>query len=155
MIRVGIDLERIERFAFVQKPGGDAFYRRVYTLAEQLAFGREPVLLALCYTAKEAVSKALGTGMLPSTPKSVSCLDIEILYNCELDQPLVTLKGEAQVVARQLNLSEIMLYWHHNRRLACAIAGCTTVPVVVDLQTALQDSLREIVAYLDEIDERL
>ena len=34
MVRIGIDLERIERFAFMQKGSGNEFYQRVYTPAE-------------------------------------------------------------------------------------------------------------------------
>jgi phosphopantetheine--protein transferase-like protein len=126
MLRIGIDLERIERFSFYGRPDRQAFYRRVYTPAEQAAFGLDAVQLALCFTAKEAVSKALGTGLTLGEPGSVSCLDIEISCLSGSIQPKVSLSGRAALVAHQLSLTEMVACWYHDRGFACACAIATS-----------------------------
>jgi phosphopantetheine--protein transferase-like protein len=154
MVSVGIDLERIVRFVCIPKGDGSAFYRRVYTPAERLACGKNPVLLALCFTAKEAVSKALGTGLTLGEPHRVAPTDIEILWGRGGHQPRVNLRDTAQEVAQELNLSEIILYWHHNRRLACSIAGGADTSLVLrELRGAFNKSLAAVVAYMDRMDD--
>jgi phosphopantetheine--protein transferase-like protein len=148
---VGVDLERVKRFGFVHKSGGNAFYRRVYTLAEQQAYGRSPELLALCYAGKEAVSKVLGTGLTLNEPDGVSCQDIEILWNRAPDHPEARLRRKAQVAAQQLSLFKIVLYCQHIRALACAVAGgAATLQEAIQLEAALRASLGEIKAYLEK-----
>ena len=123
MVRVGIDLECIDRFALVLKPGGEAFYQRVYTPSERMTFGRSLELLALAFTAKEAVAKVLGTGLSPDTAHGVTGQEIEIYLASPPDQHLaVVFRGKAQGVASRLGLSEVLLCWARNRRLACTVA---------------------------------
>ena len=145
VVRVGIDLARIERFTFVQRRHSNAFYRRAYTSAEQLLFGKNPVLLALCFTAKEAVSKVLGTGLSLGKSENVDCLDIEIRLASASSTPEVFLRGMARARAKQLGLTEIMLFWYYNDRLACSIAGGVSSSLdVVELESGLRKSLSEI-----------
>jgi holo-[acyl-carrier protein] synthase len=154
MIRVGIDLENIKRFDLIQKGRKRAFYQRVYTPAERSAYGTDPVALALCFTAKEAVAKALGTGLTLGIPHCVSPIDIETLCSRRENQPRVSLWGKAQEVAWELHLSEIILYWHHNGRLAFSIAGgADTALTVVELHGALKKSLEDVIAYMDRMDD--
>ena len=155
MIRIGIDLESIGGFVSIQNGGRRAFYRRVYTPAEQAAFDTDPVSLALCFTAKEAVSKALGTGLTLGEPHGVSPTDIETLCSHRGNQPRVRLRGKAQEVAQELNLSEIILYWHHNYRLAFSMVGAADSSLAVaELSDAFTKALETVAAYMDRIEVR-
>jgi holo-[acyl-carrier protein] synthase len=153
MISVGIDLERIERFNIILKRGGGTLYRRVFTMGEQLEFGDDPVLLALCFTAKEAVSKTLGTGLQLGPADAVCCSDIEIRYNGSLNQPRVRLKGKASEIAGELGVSGVALLWHNSLSLACSIAGSiSTVAGIEESRGALRASLATVAAYMERVE---
>lgn len=142
---VGIDLESIERFNLVTKPGGRAFFERVYTSGERASARGNPVLLALYYTAKEAVAKALGTGLDLSGAARVSGRDIEIHWTPGQERPSVALWGGAAARAQSMHLPDLTVCWEHTRRVACAIAVGTDCPALL---TALAAALREaLVAY--------
>ena len=88
--------EDIERIAGTLGRFGERFLRRVYTPAE-VAYcrGRLPELAAR-FAAKEAVSKALGTGLV-----GISWREMEILGD-RRGKPVVTLHGRALLRAREL-----------------------------------------------------
>lgn len=93
MIGIGTDIVQIERVARVFQKQGDRFLNRLLTSKEQEVFqARQQSLsfLANRYAAKEAIAKALGTGIA----KGVNFNDLEILPN-ELGAPTVTLHGVA------------------------------------------------------------
>lgn len=145
MMRIGIDIAQIERFTFVFRPGGSAFYQRVFTVAEQETLGENVELVTLCFTAKEAVSKVLGTGLSIGVPDNVSCREIEILCPSGLKQPKVGLRGRAQQYADKLGISEVMLRWCRNYGFAWSLAGgASDGATAVDLRSALERSLREV-----------
>ncbi len=153
MVRSGIDLERIARFAIVEKRVGKAFYARVFTPLEQARFGYQQSLLSLCFTAKEAVAKTLGTGLELKSAVSVCCSDIEIVCGDDLNRPQVNLRGRARELARELNLNQVVLLWHHNRTLACSLAGAAeSESEMVELQRALAASMSVLMARMDELD---
>lgn len=146
-------MERIARFAIVEKPVGRAFYARVFTPLEQARFKHQQSLLALCFTAKEAVAKTLGTGLELKSPVTVCCSDIEITCGDDLNRPQVNLRGRARELALELNLSQVVLLWHHNRTLACSMAGAAeSESEIVELQRALTSSMSELMARMDEVD---
>ncbi len=94
----GVDVVELERFTRILKVGGQQFLKRVYTNAE-LVFcaGRLPQLAAR-FAGKEAISKALGTGM-----RGIHWGEMEVLsdqYGC----PFVSLYGHAAVRAKQMHL---------------------------------------------------
>jgi phosphopantetheine--protein transferase-like protein len=152
MIRVGIDLTPIERFAFIRRQGGNAFYQRVYTPLEQSTFGKDLLSLALCFAAKEAISKMLGTGLSLDQPNTVACRDIEISFSRGMHQPKAILTGNAHSVAWQLQIHEIALYLHHNHQVACAIVGGTDISTAIsELRSSLMESLMILVPKLDRI----
>jgi holo-[acyl-carrier protein] synthase len=141
MVGIGVDLERIDRFAKFREEGWAAFLRSVYTPGERVRFGMNPLRLALCFTAKEAVSKALGTGLHLSHPDAVRCTDIEIECPKITDEPRVALKGKALEVADRLKLSEIILCWRHNDSLAYSIAiGADNTDDIPRLRAGLDGS---------------
>ena len=63
MLTVGVDILELWRLKAVLERWGDTFLNRIYTLDEQVyCRGRIPQLAAR-FAAKEAVMKALGTGI--------------------------------------------------------------------------------------------
>ncbi len=145
MVSIGIDLERIERFAFLHRPSGSAFYTHVFTCSERVRCGDNLVLLALCFTAKEAVSKVLGTGLLLSLAENSACQEIEIMCTRGQNQPQVTLRGKAATRAICNGFSELILYWCHNSQFACALAGgAQNTLEAIELRAELPIALRAV-----------
>ncbi len=140
---LGIDLESIERFNLVMRPGGRAFFERVYTSGEQASAGGNPVLLALYYTAKEAVAKALGTGLDVRGAAPVSGRDIEIHWTPGHKRPTVALWRGAAARAQSMHLSDVVVCWEHTPRVACAIAVGSDCPALLATLTA---ALRQALA---------
>jgi len=114
MYRVGVDIIEIARVRRVIDRWGQRFLSRVYTEAElEFCRGRVPEL-AVRFAAKEAVMKALGTGI-----RGVSWRDIEILPN-RRNAPLVYLHGGARRRARRLGITELAISLSHSRENAIA-----------------------------------
>lgn len=66
ILGIGVDLANIDRIAGVLERHGDRFRQRVFTEVELARAGRRPheaATLAKRWAAKEACSKALGTGL--------------------------------------------------------------------------------------------
>ena len=107
MITVGTDILRIERIEEVVGRLGDSFVRRILTPQECLEYADSPQperLLAKLFAAKEAVAKALGTGI----GRGVSWQDIRIWHDAN-GAPLVELSGGALRVAREKGGSRVEL----------------------------------------------
>ncbi len=97
----GVDLVEIATMARSIELGGEAFLQRIYTERElDLCRGRLPHL-AEWFAAKEAIAKALGTGM-----RGVTWREMEVLAEQE-GRPYVRLHGRAAARATQLGLD----YW--------------------------------------------
>ena len=95
VIGVGNDLVRISRIEGVFARRGQRFARRIMPddeYARFLAAKRPEIFLAKSFAVKEAVAKALGTGI----SQGVSFDSIE-LYKRESGQPAVRLFGAARV----------------------------------------------------------
>ncbi len=114
MLSVGVDIIEIERIARALERWGERFLRHVYTDAE-VAFcrGRTPELAAR-FAAKEAISKALGTGI-----NGIHWCEMEVLPD-PLGKPLVRLYGKAAARAESLGLSEFAVSLSHSRDFAVA-----------------------------------
>ena len=113
---VGIDIIEIDRIERAAARWGEHFLKRIYTDSElDLCKNRAPALAAR-FAAKEAVMKALGTGI-----KGVAWRDIETLSNTE-GRPVVHLHGGAQRTAKQLKLKEMAISLSHSRKHAIASA---------------------------------
>jgi len=116
IIRSGIDTIEISRLKEIKPAIRKRFIERVYTPKEiAQARDRDDVLSGL-FAAKEAVSKALGTGI-----GHVGWQDIEILH-ISSGQPIVALHGNAKKVAEQLKLLEWSVSISHDRNKAIAMA---------------------------------
>lgn len=90
-MEIGVDIVEISRIRALYDRHGEQFLRRILTSAEmeQCLAKPDPVAsLAGRFAAKEAVSKALGTGI----SRGLSWHSVEVLNN-EAGKPLVTLHG--------------------------------------------------------------
>ena len=116
---VGVDLIEIGRIARAVERWGDRFLQRVYTEAE-IAFcrGRAPELAAR-FAGKEAISKALGTGLM-----GIAWNEMEILAD-RRGKPTVTLYGRALKRAEALGLTHwaISLTHTHDHAMAMVVAA--------------------------------
>lgn len=107
MIAVGTDIVKIERIEETADRLGDRFVQRILTPAEFeefLASNRPHNLLAKRFAAKEAVAKALGTGI----GRGVSWQDILIGHDAN-GAPTVTLSGGALRRAGELGGNRVAL----------------------------------------------
>lgn len=119
MFSVGVDMTEIPRIRRAIERWGDRFLRRVYTPAE-VAYcrGRVPELAAR-FAAKEAISKALGTGLV-----GVSWIEMEVLAD-RRGKPLVVLHGRALDRARALGLDQWAVSLTHTDATAVAFVVAT------------------------------
>ena len=114
MLSVGVDLIETGRIARALERWGDRFLSHVYTPAE-VAYCRNHVPeLAARFAAKEAISKALGTGL-----RGVSWREMEVLSDAR-GKPLVRLHGRARARAEKLGLEEFAISLSHSKRYATA-----------------------------------
>jgi holo-[acyl-carrier protein] synthase len=118
-LAVGIDIIEIARIEDTLACYGERFLRRVYTAGE-LAYCRgAPSCLAARWAAKEAVAKALGTGL-----GEVCWREIEIACN-ERGAPQVRLHGRASAQAARMGISRLALSISHSREYAVALVVAT------------------------------
>jgi holo-[acyl-carrier protein] synthase len=111
---VGIDIIEIDRVADVIRRHGDRFLNRVYT-QDEIAHCRGRVSeLAARFAAKEAVMKALGTGI-----RGVGWRDIEVLPN-RRGKPLVFLYGRGAERAERIELRGLEVSLTHSKQYAIA-----------------------------------
>lgn len=99
MIAVGTDILKMDRIDEVVDRLGDKFVQRILTaqeMDEYRASKQANRLLAKRFAAKEAIAKALGTGI----GRGVSWQDIQIEHDAN-GAPLVRLSGGASRVATE------------------------------------------------------
>ncbi len=114
MLSVGVDIIEIERIAKALERFGDRFLERIYTRAEVDHCRGRVAELAARFAAKEAISKALGTGIY-----GLSWPEMEILPD-PLGQPQVYLHGSAQKRASVLGLTDFAISLSHSQEYAVA-----------------------------------
>jgi len=124
MLSVGVDIIEIDRIARALDRFGDRFLRRVYTPAEVVYCRNKIPELAARFAAKEAISKALGTGLV-----GISWAEMEILGD-RLGKPTVTLYGRASERARALGLHQWAVSLSHSdhQAIAMVIAASADTP---------------------------
>ncbi len=96
----GVDIIEIERIERALNRNGDRFLQRIFTEREQAHCGRRLHSLAGRFALKEAVSKALGTGI-----GDFNWVDVEII-NDDRGKPILCLHNNAQTLANQLGLGQ-------------------------------------------------
>ena len=112
----GIDIIEISRMDLINPAIRQRFIARVYTQAEINQAGNRSDALTGLFAAKEAVSKALGTGI-----GYVHWQDIEILH-LPTGQPIVKLHRNAKIVADKKGLQTWSVSISHDRDKVVAMA---------------------------------
>lgn len=108
-IATGVDLIEIDRIVEVIARHGNHYLQRIYTPAELEQCGKRAESLAGRFAAKEAVVKALGSGIGDITWK-----EIEILGD-ENNAPKLTLTGAAKQKADELGLTSWSVSISHSQ----------------------------------------
>jgi holo-[acyl-carrier protein] synthase len=116
ILRTGIDLIEISRLEELNPSIRQRFLERVFTPMELQQIGTSIPSLTGRFAAKEAVAKALGTGI-----GAISWQEIEIIRGPE-GEPILTLSGHALEISRDLGLETWSISITHNRTTAAAVA---------------------------------
>ena len=114
-VSTGVDLIEIGRFLQAVDRHGERLLHRVFTAEELAQVGENLSSLAARFAAKEAVAKALATGIGP-----VAWHEIEILRG-PAREPLLKLHGNAQALADELGLQVWSLSLSHSASAAVAV----------------------------------
>ena len=117
---IGIDVVEVDRIEAAIERQGALFLDRLFTEKEReyCCRQRRPALhYAARFAAKEAVSKALGTGI----GKSAGWLDMEVLRN-EAGAPTMVFTGNAAAFLEAEGVSEVQVSLSHAKEYAAANA---------------------------------
>jgi holo-[acyl-carrier protein] synthase len=115
MLSTGIDIIEVDRIDRAILRHGKRFFDRFFTSQELIdASGRTPALAAR-FAVKEAVAKALGTGI-----GKVGWKDIEVRLN-KGGKPELYLFGEARSVAKELGIESWSVSISHTHFHAVAV----------------------------------
>ena len=117
ILRTGVDTIEIERVAASIERHGDRFLNRVYTDYELAACNGRVQSLAARFAAKEAVAKALGTGIWR---EGIGWTDIEVGRDLDTGAPVLNLHGAALSQAEKLGLNTWSISLSHDREHAIA-----------------------------------
>ena len=116
IVGVGCDIIEIERIARAIKR--ESFIQRVFTAKEaadcQSRGQQAAASFAARFAAKEAVLKALGTGLREGSLQEIA------VANDALGKPLVQLSGHFAALSRQLGVKNIQISLSHSRDFAVA-----------------------------------
>lgn len=126
-IRCGVDIIEIGRMEKAFGTSGDSFRDKVFT-PDEIAYceGRKAVRFqsyAARFAAKEAVSKAFGTGI----SQGINWTDIEVVKD-PLGKPAVKLKGKAEEKYREIGAVDMSLSLSHCESHAVAYVTIQTNP---------------------------
>jgi len=115
-LKTGVDLVEIERLEQTIERYGERFLQRIFTDKEVAEVGSNTASLAARFAAKEAVAKALGTGI-----GVISWHEIEIQRG-PAREPRLHLSGKASSLAAALGLHTWSISLSHTRTHAIAVA---------------------------------
>lgn len=113
-LAAGTDLVQIDRVATLLERHGVRFAERVFTSGELADCTGQVESLAARWAAKEAVAKALGTGI-----GAVGFREIEVVRS-DSGQPALRLHGAASTLAAERGLTQWALSLAHDGGLALA-----------------------------------
>ncbi len=117
MKAIGVDIVETERIVDIIQKRGDRFLNRVFTLQELAYCQGRVTSLAARWAAKEAMSKAFGTGI-----GDMAFKDIEVVVN-QRGKPDIILHGNAQRVAQEMCFTHIFLSLSHTDAYAVAFVA--------------------------------
>jgi len=119
IVKNGVDLIEIPRIQSALDRFGERFLKRVFTAGEIAECKGKAEALAVRFAAKEAVTKALGTGIGP-----VTWLEVETLSK-RSGEPYIVLHGRAELIANYLGLAAWAVSLSHSRDNAIAVVVAT------------------------------
>ncbi|MCK6540305.1 MAG: holo-ACP synthase [Anaerolineales bacterium] len=114
-LATGVDLIEISRIEEVIARHGRHYLERIYTAAELEQCGKRAESLAGRFAAKEAVAKALGSGI-----GDVAWKEIEILGD-DQNAPVLRLYGSAEQKAKELGLAVWSVSISHSQSHSVAL----------------------------------
>jgi len=120
IVGIGIDVIEVERIDAAVEEFGARFLERIFTAGEREYCGRQKrpaIHYAARWAAKEAVSKAFGTGI----GAELGWTDIEILRRAS-GEPELVLHGRAREFAGEIGVCEIKVSLTHAKHYAAANA---------------------------------
>jgi holo-[acyl-carrier protein] synthase len=128
-IAVGVDIIEVDRVRKVYEHHGERFLRRVFTEIEIRQCRGKVTRLAGRFAVKEAISKALGTGL-----HGVAWREMEVVQ-LRSGRPSVRLHGKAKQRAEQLGLSgfDVSIADLHAFSIAIAVAVQAGPPISAPL----------------------
>ena len=118
VIGIGTDIVKVPRIKRLIKKRGNKFAQRILHPNELLIFNQHKSAanyLAKRFAAKEALSKALGTGIA----KGISFDEIEVINN-EDGKPLLILHGAALDISNQLGVENTFISLSDEKKYAIA-----------------------------------
>ena len=122
MLRSGVDVVEVNRIDLAILRHGQRFFERFYTGQELIDSNGQTPALAARFAAKEAVAKALGTGI-----GQVAWKEIEVV-NGPRREPLLRLHGQAQELADSMGLTDWAISLSHTEQHAVAVAVAFNTP---------------------------
>lgn len=117
---IGIDVVEVGRIAEAIERHGEAFLARLFTAGERAYCEAQNVPamhFAARFAAKEAVAKALGTGI----GGDAAWLDLEVLRDPS-GAPRIALNGDAAEFARAVGITSVQISLTHAKAYAAANA---------------------------------
>jgi holo-[acyl-carrier protein] synthase len=118
ILGIGIDLVDCDRIEDSIKRFGDRFLRRIFTPGE-IAYAQSMKFparhFAARFAAKEALSKAFGTGI----GKSMGWRDLDVQKK-ESGEPFVVLSGGAEKMAQERGVGKIWISLSHTDQVGMA-----------------------------------
>ncbi len=117
MIRCGVDMVECARIAAGIERGGERFLSRFFTAGERQDCADKAHRLAARFAGKEAVAKALGSGI-----GDVAWREIEIRTDTPRRRPSLVLHGAARRLADSLQLTAWDISLSHTQSHAIAVA---------------------------------
>lgn len=130
----GVDVIEIARIKRALDDFGERFLRRVYTERERERYRGRISELAARFAAKEATSKALGTGI-----RGIRWREMEVLSN-RRGKPVLVLHGQAAERAAHLGLTDFSVTLTHSRTDAIAfVVGVRTLGQVSEQGSTTPD----------------
>lgn len=120
MLRVGVDMIEVARIERGIARHGERFYNRFFTPQEQAYCEGRATSLAGRFAVKEAVGKAMGTGI-----GDIYWTDVEVLSD-ERGRPELVLHNRAKDLAAQLGLHEWAISLSHTETHAIGFVVATS-----------------------------
>ena len=122
-VAVGIDVVETKRVFKLVERWGERFLNRFMTPLEQRQCGGKPERMAVLIAAKEATSKALGTGL-----RGVGWKEMEIVHATS-GKPSIRLHGRAATIAEGLGWASTSVSLTHGAGVSVAVVVAIGVQV--------------------------